>query len=240
MNELSFLVDVVTALPLDYYLTHFTDVSNLAVRYLKLVRLLKTYRILAFLIKIQDRKWHYPTFMRIIKFTFVGIMMIYFMAALHYSIRCNYYKYCDYTASKESPPSDYLLGRLIPPLFFIATSLAGARINHIIAPNLVMFLFTFLITFTGFMFLNACFSEICALFVLKNKHENEFKGEMNILRNYLVSLHLPKSIFRKLQDYLIFSWQYNRNSKVNGTNSIMSDLPKDMSDFVLKQTIISK
>lgn len=239
-SKLAFLVDIVTALPLDYYLSHLTDVSENAVHYLKLTRLLKTYRIIGYLFKVQDNNWHNPMMSRIIKFSFIGSLMIYFSSALHYSIKCHYFKHCDYYAKETSQPSNYIWRRLLLPIFYVTSYLVGLHVNDDREINLFLFAFSYFLTFVGFMFLNIVFSEICALFVLKDKHENEYNVEMNILRSYLVSLHLPKTIFKVLQDYLMFMWKYNKNTKILGPNSIMKELPSDLSDVILKQAVVGE
>lgn len=236
-SQLTFIVDVVAALPIDYYLISFTHVSVKVPLYLKLLRLLKTYKVVQFLFKLQSENWHWPLLTRFCKYIFLTCIGVYFMAAFHYAVSCNWFGFCKHLQHMDL---EFVVQRIVTTIFMCTSLLVGTHGTEFFEENLFLYLISYILEFIGYMLFSFCFSEFCALFVLESKHENDHQGEMNSLRTYLYYLNLPKTLFRKLQEYLIFTWQFNRNSVFLGPKSILSNATRDIREQVLKKKVIGK
>lgn len=239
---MSFILDVITALPIDAYLSNFTAVPSDIADYFNLIRLLKGYRMMKFIHNLQDNNWNYPMMTRFVKYFCTAAIIMYFLAAFMFAFSCKYYDLCDYSSLKLRGTAELvkIQSNILISTYFVLGLVSGLYNDTYYQFDLIVYWVSYLFCFMGYIFLSFCFSEFCALFVLRSKHENEYKGEMLGLRIYLFNLHLPKALFRKLQDYLIFMWQFNENTVVLGKDSVMVNASKEIRDQVLFQKFLSK
>lgn len=234
-SQIGFMIDVFVALPIDYYLEYFTKAADIFVYYYKLVKLLKTYRVMRYLDNVQETNWNYPVLARLITYIFIALFLIHITSSFHFAIMCDFYGFCDYNFINYE--IHYVSEKIFFSFFNIASLFMGTHADQDAEGNLILFGISYVIALMGCIFLTYCFCEFCALFVLRAKHENEYNGEMNNLRNYLFALKIPRSIFRKLQDVLMFTWSFNKNFVMLGNESTLTCTTKSLRNEILQDRI---
>lgn len=199
---------------------------------------MKTYRIIGFLRKLKENNWYYPVLLRLITYIFVVCFVVHIIAALRFSIMTNFLDDDSFAYFENDKYREWK--EMILTIYYVASLFMCKQGEGSIEYTLTIYVTSYFISLIGYFFLTYCFCEFCALFVQRLICENEYNGEMNNLRNYLFALNIPKTIFRKLQDVLIFNWKLNKNFAPLGRSSTLNCITKSLRNEMLRNRIVGE
>lgn len=244
-KRMRFIIDIIAALPLDHYLNFCTDMMPIYINQIKLLRLLKVHKVAQLIFYYESMNWEHLLILRLVKYLFFLMILMYTSAALLYTWICWFENQCDsrswygtYKSSKEEP-MDYF-GNVIHSLYYICMVIFGARVAKYDMYYLSEYVTAYVVALIGYMVLSFLFSELCALYVLKLNHESEFVEEMVGMRTHLFNFNIPKSLFKRLQDFLSFLWKFNQNAKILGKDGILDDASDDLKNLIFKKRVTGK
>lgn len=243
-KRMRFIIDIIAALPMDHYLYFCTDMSLVYINQIKLLRLLKVHKVAQVIFYYESMSWEHLLILRLVKYLFFLMILMYTSAALLFTYICMVEKHCDsrmwYLKGDYKPEESDYLGNVIDSLFYVCTVIFGARVAQYKIFYISEYFTAYMVALIGYMVLSFFFSELCALYVLKLNHESEFVEEMVGLRTHLFNFNIPKALFKRLQDFLSFLWKFNQNAKILGKDGILDDASEDLKNLIFKKRVTGK
>ncbi|GJQ83461.1 hypothetical protein Trydic_g8587 [Trypoxylus dichotomus] len=238
LKQLTFLVDVLATLPLDYVL--FISSSSSFGVYFKLFRLLKVYKVIRILKHLESLFVVDMRIVTVIKYVFLYVCSIYWFTCVTHGVsaydstQTNWYVYTLQLFMNTSEGKNRFLSSLVVTV--------AAYMNY--GPTGFFFYtlydiwFYLVIILCGHILFSYGLCELIARAVSKYENERTSMTYLQALHNEASQYKIDASVHARVLNFLSFHYSVSEGCQISGEDSIFSSAPNELRNEIVRHRII--
>ncbi|KAF5281795.1 hypothetical protein FQR65_LT14542 [Abscondita terminalis] len=218
IREITFMIDIVATIPLDYF-GHLMGASLLECAQLRTNRMLRFYAILKLFKDVEKDIWTNLLVVKMLKYAFVNAMVWYWILCL----------------IRFSIVEEYSMTVLLASV----THFTSFPLNVESVRTPLEFLYYFLLKLLGYYFFTMCIAEISSVYIMRLSPYKLYLSFVSSTKTFLQTAKVPVHLRNQIDDILHFWWYLNRYKQLLGKDGLLTDASTNIKTHIFADRIIA-